>query len=70
MRLTIDESADALYLVLSEEPAQRSEEVAPGIVLEYDDAGRVVGLEMLYLSRRAPTLDPRRLLYETLPAGR
>jgi hypothetical protein len=31
MRLKVDEQADALYLNLSEAPASRSEEVAPGI---------------------------------------
>ncbi|GIV58515.1 DUF2283 domain-containing protein [Rhodocaloribacter litoris] len=66
MKLKVDQQADALYLTLSEAPAARSEEIAPGIVLDYDEQGRVVGIEMLYLSRRAPDLDVQRLLFETV----
>lgn len=68
MKLKIDEQADALYLTLSEAPAAESEEVSPGIIMDYDDAGRVVGIEMLYLSRRAPTADLRRWQFESVPA--
>ncbi len=67
MRLKVDQKADALYLSLSEAPASRSEEVSPGIVMDYDEQGRVVGIEMLYLSNRAPDIDIRRLLFETVP---
>lgn len=62
MKLKVDEQADALYLTLSDEPASRSEEVAPGIIVDYDDQDRVVGIEMLYLAKRAPTADMRRLI--------
>ena len=34
-----------------------SEEVAPGVVLDYNDADQVVGIEMLYLSKRSPNLN-------------
>ena len=54
MRLKVDQQADALYLSLSEEPASRSEEVSPGIIVDYDEQDHVVGVEMLYLSKRAP----------------
>ncbi|MBS3966356.1 MAG: DUF2283 domain-containing protein [Truepera sp.] len=67
MKLKVDQQADALYLTLSEAPASRSEEVSPGIIVDYDDQERVVGIEMLYLSKRAPTVDARRLMFETVP---
>jgi len=67
MKLKVDRQADALYLSLSEAPAARSEEVSPGIIIDYDDQGRVVGIEMLYLSKRAPETDIRRLLFESVP---
>ncbi|MBO9366052.1 MAG: DUF2283 domain-containing protein [Roseiflexus sp.] len=54
MKLKVDRQADALYLMLSEAPASRSEEVSPGIIVDYDDQDHIVGIEMLYLSRRAP----------------
>lgn len=67
MKLKVDEQADALYLTLSEMPASRSEEVSPGIIVDYDEEGHVVGVEMLYLSKRAPSVDIRRLLFESVP---
>jgi uncharacterized protein YuzE len=67
MKLKVDQQADALYLTLSEAPANRTEEVSPGIILDYDEQDRVVGIEMLYLSRRAPAVDVRRLLFEAVP---
>ena len=66
MKLKIDREADALYLTLDEAPAAESEEVAPGIILDYNPSGQVVGIEMLYLSRRAPGIDVHRLLFETV----
>ena len=63
----VDRQADALYLMLSEAPASRSEEVSPGIIVDYDDQDRVVGIEMLYLSKRAPEADIQRLLFESVP---
>jgi uncharacterized protein YuzE len=67
MRLKVDQQADALYLALSEAPSNRSEEVSPGVIVDYDDQDRVVGIEMLYLSKRAPDIDVLRLLFETVP---
>jgi uncharacterized protein YuzE len=67
MRLKVDQQADALYLSLTDAPASRSEEVSPGIILDYDDQDRVVGVEMLYLSKRAPGTEINRLLFESIP---
>ncbi|SFF44555.1 Protein of unknown function [Fontimonas thermophila] len=54
MKLKVGQQSDALYLTLNEAPANRSEEVSPGILVDYDDQDRVVGAELLYLSKRAP----------------
>jgi uncharacterized protein YuzE len=67
MKLKVDLQADALYLTLSEAHSSRSEEVSPGIIVDYDDQERVVGIEMLHLSKRAPETDIRRLLFESVP---
>lgn len=43
MKLKEDQQADALYRTLSEAPANRSKEVSPGIVVDYDDqVGNVI----------------------------
>ena len=67
MKLKVDQQADALYLSLSHAPASHSEEVSPGIIVDYDEQERVVGIEMLYLSKRAPEAEIQRLLYESVP---
>ena len=45
MKLTIDKEADALYLDLDETPAVDSEEIAPGVILDYNSEGKVTGIE-------------------------
>ena len=67
MKLKVDQQADALYLSLSEAPASRSEEVSPGIVVDYDEHDHVVGVEILYLSKRAPGTEVHKLLFESVP---
>jgi uncharacterized protein YuzE len=69
MKLTIDHEADALYLELEEGSAVESEELAPGIVVDYDAQNRVVGIEMLNLSQRSPDANIRRVLIETVDAN-
>jgi uncharacterized protein YuzE len=68
MKLKIDQVADALYLALADADIVESEEVASGIIVDYDADQRIVGIELLHLSKRAPDLDVGRLLYETVPA--
>ena len=68
MKLKIDHEADALYLTLDESIAVESEEVSPGIVVDYNSDNKVVGIEMLHLSKRTPKLDTGRLLFETVSA--
>ena len=65
MRLHVDKEADSLYLRLDESVIVESEEVAPGVVLDYSEAGEVVGVELLYLSTRSSELNLSALHFET-----
>ena len=67
MKLKVDHAADALYLSLGDDPASESREVAPGVIIDYNEQGQVVGIEMLHLSKRAPGADTQRVLIETVP---
>lgn len=69
MNLTVDHEADALYLNLSDAKVVESDEVEPGIILDYDADNRVVGIEMLNLSFRAPAADTRRLFLQGIEAA-
>lgn len=68
MKIRVDHEADALYIPLNEGAIAESELVAPGVVLDLDADGEVVGIEVLYLSRRSG-LDLSHLLYEVSPAA-
>ena len=57
MKLTIDKEADALYLRLDKSRIVETEEVAPGVMLDFNEDNEVVGVEMLYLSKRFPGMD-------------
>ena len=54
MKLKIDHKSDALYLRLDDSKIIESEEVAPGVVLDFDKKSQVVGVEVLHLSQRIP----------------
>ena len=43
-----------------------SEEVSPGVVLDYNEANEVVGVEMLQLSQRSSDLNLSALQFETV----
>ncbi len=66
MRLQVDTQADALYLRLDDSEIAESVEVAPGVVLDYNGANDVVGVEMLQLSARSQALDVSKLQFETV----
>jgi uncharacterized protein YuzE len=65
MRLHVDKEADVLYLRLDDSKIIESEEVSPGVVLDFNERNQVVGIEMLNLSQRSPKLDFRELQYQT-----
>ncbi len=66
MKLTIDRDADALYLDLDDTPAAESEEISPGVILDNNAEGKVVGIEMLYLSKRVSAEKLGRMQMESI----
>jgi len=58
MKLRLDNKNDVLYLKLYESTIVDSEEVKPGIILDFDTNGNVVGVEMLGVSDQPPFLVP------------
>lgn len=65
MKLHVDKNADALYLRLDDSTIVESEEVSPGVVLDYNESNEVVGVEMLYLSKRSSNMNLSALEFET-----
>jgi uncharacterized protein YuzE len=51
MKVRYFEDTDTLYIDLAGKPAVESEEVSPGLVLDFDGDGLVVGIEIEAASR-------------------
>lgn len=66
MRLKVDKENDALYFRLDEEAIVESEEVQDGIILDFDQEGRVIGFEILSLSSRIAPEKLRILQFEAV----
>lgn len=58
MKLEFDPVADALYLRLNESKIIETEQVRPGIILDFDSEGNVVGVEVLDVSKRVTQPEP------------
>lgn len=52
MKLKIDKENDTLYFRLDDSEIVESEEVQPGVILDYNSEGEVVGVEILNVSSR------------------
>ena len=53
MKIEFDQAADALYVKLTEGEIEKTEEIKPGMILDYEANGNVLGVEVLYVSKRA-----------------
>lgn len=65
MKLHVDKEADALYLRLDDSAIVESEEVSPGVVLDYNESNELVGVELLNLSKRSANLNLSAIEFET-----
>ena len=67
MKLRIDRKADALYLRLDDSKIIESEEVAPGVIVDFDSRNKVVGVEVLDVSERSSKRKGRRRSTISIP---
>ncbi len=61
MKVTYDPATDVLRVVFRSGPIDESDEDKPGVIIDYDRDGNVVGMEILDASRRVE--NPRALDY-------
>jgi len=59
---------DSLYIDLSERPSTDSTEVAPGVILDFDESGQLVGIDIDHASKVAnlSTLEAKSLPVQSL----
>jgi uncharacterized protein YuzE len=61
MKVKYDQEVDVLRIELSNRPVEESDEEKPGLILDYDQEGNVVSIEILNASKRME--NPRSLEY-------
>ena len=72
-----DPDTDMLYIVLNSGASTESEELAPGVVLDFDNQNRVIGIEIEDASTfidlsslEVSTLPLTNLVLSTVPVGK
>jgi YD repeat-containing protein len=63
MRVNYDAKTDTLTVIFREVPVAESDEEKPGVILDYDEAGNIVSIEVLDASRRVE--EPRKVTLHT-----
>ena len=61
MKVTYDQEVAVLRILLSDSPIDESDQDKPGVILDYDPSGNIVGIEVLEASKRME--NPRALDY-------
>lgn len=64
MKLKYYPDTDSLYIDLSAKPSVNSREISEGVVLDYDELGSLVGIDIDNASKK---VDLRELLVESIP---
>jgi uncharacterized protein YuzE len=67
MKVIYDQNADTLTIIFSETPIAESDEDKPGVILDYDDKGKLVSLEILDASRQVSV--PSKIDYQVSPVA-
>lgn len=66
MKLHYYPETDSLYIDLNARPSAESREIAEGLVLDFDDQGNIVGIDIEHASEK---LDLKTIETEALPAA-
>ncbi len=61
MKVKYDQEVDVLTIQLSEAPVEESDQDKPGVILDYDKDGKIVGIEILNASKQVE--NPKSLEY-------
>ncbi len=61
MRVRYDQEVDVLTIRFSDTPVEESDENKPGVILDYDKTGKIVGIEILNASKQIE--NPKSLEY-------
>jgi uncharacterized protein YuzE len=64
MKVHFDKKSDALYFRLDDSVITESEEVKPGVILDYNKKNQVVGVEILKVKKRVSKASLNEMKFE------
>ena len=64
MKIKYNQESDVLYISFSDEAVFESDENKPGVILDYSNEGKIVGIEILKASKQIP--QPLKVEYEVV----
>ena len=64
MKITYDSEVDVMRIIFNNSPIEESDEEKPGLIVDYDKEGNIVGLEILDASKQ---IDNPRLVEYSIP---
>jgi uncharacterized protein YuzE len=67
MKVTYEPDVDVLRILFRDTPIEESDEDKPGVIIDYDRDGTIVGLEILNASLRVE--NPRGVDYQVIAEG-
>ncbi len=67
MKIEFSKEADALYVHFREVYVAKSKEIEEGVVVDFDEQGHIVGIEILDVSQRLMPQDLANISFESLP---
>jgi len=67
VKVIYDRETDTLTIIFAEAPVAESDEDKPGVILDYDDKGNLVSLEILDASQRVNV--PNKIEYQVSPVA-
>ncbi len=67
MKIEYSKEADAIYVYFKEEVVAKSKEIEDGVVIDFDEKGQLIGIEVLDVSQRFSLSDIVNVNIENLP---
>jgi uncharacterized protein YuzE len=66
MKVHFDQDSDAVYFKLDDSIITDSEEVKPGVILDFNEKNQIVGIEILRVRDRVPEANLKQMQFEVV----
>jgi len=67
MKIEYSKAADAIYVYFKEDFVAKSKEIEDGVIIDFDERGQLIGIEVLDVSQRFSLADIVNVHIENLP---